>query len=97
MIAIPREDGGLTIIGSMQCPFYIVKALTPMLGNDRMNVVQAATGGGFGVRKNTPMLAARASLLALKTGKLKMIIAGTRIFGRQQSDTLLRDHSIGRQ
>lgn len=75
MIAIPREDGGLTIIGSMQCPFYIVKALTPMLGNDRMNVVQAATGGGFGGKEEYPsMLAAHASLLAIKTGKpVKMI------------------------
>ena len=32
MIAVPREDGGLTLIGSMQCPFYIEKALAPMLG-----------------------------------------------------------------
>ena len=75
MIAIPREDGGLTILGSMQCPFYIVKALTPMLGHDRMNVVQAATGGGFGGKEEYPsMLAAHCALLAIKTGKpVKMV------------------------
>jgi len=75
MIAVPREDGGLTLIGSMQCPFYIVKALTPMLGHDRMNVVQAATGGGFGGKEEYPsMLAAHAALLAIKTGRpVKMI------------------------
>ena len=77
MIAVPREDGGLTFIGSLQCPFYIVKALTPMLGHDRINVVQATTGGGFGGKEEYPsMLAAHCALLALKTGKpVKMIYA----------------------
>ena len=75
MIAVPREDGGLTLIGSMQCPFYIEKALAPMLGHKRMNVVQAATGGGFGGKEEYPsMLAAHAALLAIKTGKpVKMV------------------------
>lgn len=75
MIAVPRADGGLTLIGSMQCPFYIEKALAPMLGHNRMNVVQAATGGGFGGKEEYPsMLAAHASLLAIKTGKpVKMV------------------------
>ncbi len=75
MIAIPRDDDGLTLIGSMQCPFYIEKALAPMLGHSRMNVVQAATGGGFGGKEEYPsMLSAHAALLALKTGRpVKMI------------------------
>jgi CO/xanthine dehydrogenase Mo-binding subunit len=75
MISVPREDGGLTLLGSMQCPFYIVKALAPMLGHKRMNVVQATTGGGFGGKEEYPsMLAAHAALLTLKTGKpVKMI------------------------
>ena len=75
MIAIPREDGGLTFVGSMQCPFYIEKALAPMLGHKRMNVIQAATGGGFGGKEEYPsMLAAHAALLAIATGKpIKMI------------------------
>jgi len=75
MIAIPREDQGLTFVGSMQCPFYIEKALAPMLGHTRMNVIQAATGGGFGGKEEYPsMVAAHAALLAIKTGKpVKMI------------------------
>jgi CO/xanthine dehydrogenase Mo-binding subunit len=70
ILAVPREDGGLTLLGSMQCPFYIEKALQSMLPDVEMNVVQAATGGGFGGKEEYPsMVAAHASLLALKTGK----------------------------
>ncbi len=70
MIAVPREDGGITVIGSMQCPYYIHKALKALLGHDRVNAVQAATGGGFGGKEEYPsMVAAHATLLALKTGK----------------------------
>ncbi|MFN7144760.1 MAG: xanthine dehydrogenase family protein molybdopterin-binding subunit, partial [Myxococcota bacterium] len=70
MIAVPRDDGGVTVIGSMQCPYYIHKALKALLGHDRLNAVQAATGGGFGGKEEYPsMVAAHATLLALKTGK----------------------------
>ncbi|MCB9529333.1 MAG: xanthine dehydrogenase family protein [Myxococcales bacterium] len=68
MIAVPREDGGLTIFGSMQCPYYIVKALKRVLGHGRLNVVQAVTGGGFGGKEEYPsMVAAHAAVLALAT------------------------------
>lgn len=75
MIAIPRDDGGVTVIGSMQCPYYIVKALKRLLGHDRINAVQAATGGGFGGKEEYPsMVAAHATILALKTGRpIKLI------------------------
>ena len=70
MIAVPRDDGGMTIIGSMQCPYYVVKALKRLLGHDQINVVQAVTGGGFGGKEEYPsMVAAHASLLAWKTGR----------------------------
>lgn len=70
MIAIPREDGGLTIFGSMQCPYYIQKALRRVVGHDRLNVVQAVTGGGFGGKEEYPsMVAAHAAVLALETGR----------------------------
>lgn len=70
MIAVPREDGGVTIFGSMQCPFYVVKALKRVLGHDRLNVVQAVTGGGFGGKEEYPsMVAAHAAVLARATGK----------------------------
>jgi CO/xanthine dehydrogenase Mo-binding subunit len=70
MIASVRPDGGVTVIGSMQCPYYVHKALKALLGHDRLNAVQAATGGGFGGKEEYPsMVAAHATLLALKTGK----------------------------
>ena len=70
MIAIPRDGGGLTLFGSMQCPYYIVKALKRVLGHERLNVVQAVTGGGFGGKEEYPsMVAAHAAILATKTGR----------------------------
>lgn len=70
MIAIPRADGGMTLLGSMQCPYYIQKALKRVLGHDRLNVVQATTGGGFGGKEEYPsMVAAHAALLAHKAGR----------------------------
>ena len=70
MTAIPRDDGGLTLFGSMQCPYYIIKALKRVLGHERMNVVQAATGGGFGGKEEYPsMMAAHAAILSIKTNK----------------------------
>ncbi len=70
IIAIPAspENGPLlTIVGSMQCPYYIDKALKRVLGHHDYHVIQAATGGGFGGKEEYPsMVAAHAALLALK-------------------------------
>ncbi|MDQ6886844.1 MAG: xanthine dehydrogenase family protein molybdopterin-binding subunit [Gemmatimonadota bacterium] len=68
VIAIP-EEGGVTVRGSLQCPFYVQKALRVLLGlpADRVRVIQDETGGGFGGKEEYPsMLAAHAALLALK-------------------------------
>ncbi len=75
MLAIPERDGSLTLIGSLQCPYYVHKALKRVLGHERFHVVQAATGGGFGGKEEYPsMLAAHAALLALRAGRpVKMI------------------------
>jgi CO/xanthine dehydrogenase Mo-binding subunit len=72
MIAVPREDGGVTVHGSLQCPYYVHKAMKRALGMDDelAVVVQAETGGGFGGKEEYPsMLALHASLLALKCRK----------------------------
>ncbi|MEO6577803.1 MAG: xanthine dehydrogenase family protein molybdopterin-binding subunit [Candidatus Limnocylindria bacterium] len=72
MIAVPREDGGVTVHGSLQCPYYIHKAMKRALGMDDklVVVVQAETGGGFGGKEEYPsVLALHASLLALKCHK----------------------------
>ncbi len=71
VIAMP-EDGGVAIYGSMQCPFYVIKALRCLLGSAHPNVrvVQTETGGGFGGKEEYPsMIAGHAVLLALKSGR----------------------------
>jgi CO/xanthine dehydrogenase Mo-binding subunit len=70
VLAIPQRDGSLTIMGSMQCPYFVVKALKPILNTDNFNVIQTVTGGGFGGKEEYPsMIAAHVALLAHKTGR----------------------------
>jgi CO/xanthine dehydrogenase Mo-binding subunit len=72
MIAVPREDGGVAVHGSLQCPYYIHKALkrSLLLNDQQAQVVQAETGGGFGGKEEYPsILALHAALLARKTRK----------------------------
>ena len=75
-IAVPG-DGQMTVYGSLQCPYYVHKALVVLLGlpPDRVRVVQAETGGGFGGKEEYPsMLACHAAILARKAGRpVKMI------------------------
>ena len=71
VIAVP-EDGGITVHGSIQCPYYVHKALTVLLGSAVrfVRVVQTETGGGFGGKEEYPsMIAGHAALLALKSGR----------------------------
>ena len=68
VIAVP-EDGGIAVYGSIQCPFYVHKALVALLGSSvsHVRVVQTETGGGFGGKEEYPsMISAHAALLALK-------------------------------
>jgi CO/xanthine dehydrogenase Mo-binding subunit len=72
MIAVPQEDGGVTVHGSLQCPYYVHKAMKRALnmGDEMAVVVQAETGGGFGGKEEYPsVIALHASLLALKCRK----------------------------
>ena len=71
-IAIPRDDGGITVHGSCQCPYYIHKAMKRALDLDARQavVVQAETGGGFGGKEEFPsVIALHAALLARKAGR----------------------------
>ena len=75
-IAVP-EDGGMAIYGSVQCPFYVIKALRCLLGSAHPNVrvIQTETGGGFGGKEEYPsMIAGHAVLLALKSGRPVKIV-----------------------
>ena len=71
VIAVP-EDGGVAVYGSLQCPFYVHKALRVLLGlpEEKVRVVQTETGGGFGGKEEYPsMIAGHAALLALASGR----------------------------
>lgn len=77
MIAVPHEDGSLTVSGSLQCPFYVLTALKKFLGvgEDKVNVVQTITGGAFGGKEDYPsMIACHVALLALKGQKPVKIV-----------------------
>jgi CO/xanthine dehydrogenase Mo-binding subunit len=77
MIARASEAEGVTVWGSLQCPYYVHKALLQLfvLPKERIRVVQTETGGGFGGKEEYPsMLAAHAALLAWKSGKPVKII-----------------------
>ncbi|MGB7281175.1 MAG: xanthine dehydrogenase family protein molybdopterin-binding subunit [Candidatus Acidiferrum sp.] len=77
MIAAFDPRQGLTVWGSLQCPYYIHKALMKLfdLPADQVRVVQMETGGAFGGKEEYPsMIAAHAALLARKSGKPVKII-----------------------
>lgn len=77
MIALANPQDGVTVWGSMQCPYYVHKALLSLfpLPKDKIRIVQMETGGGFGGKEEYPsMIAGHAALLAWKSGKpVKMI------------------------
>ena len=71
VIAVPDgRSGGITVYGSMQCPYYVHRALTVLLGlpDDKVRVIQTETGGGFGGKEEYPsMIAGHAALVARKS------------------------------
>jgi CO/xanthine dehydrogenase Mo-binding subunit len=77
IIAEWNAERGITVWGSLQCPYYVHKALMALCGlpEDKVRVVQTETGGAFGGKEEYPsMLAAHASLLSIKSGQpVKMV------------------------
>lgn len=72
MIAVPRDDGGVTVHGSLQCPYYVHPALKRALAlsDTQAVVVQTETGGGFGGKEEYPsIVAVHAALLARACGR----------------------------
>jgi CO/xanthine dehydrogenase Mo-binding subunit len=76
-IAIANPGEGVTVWGSMQCPYYVHKALIKLfdLPEHKIRVIQTETGGGFGGKEEYPsLIMGHAALLAWKSGKpVKMI------------------------
>src|SRR5690349_13670049 len=70
-IAIANQTEGVTVWGSMQCPYYVHKALVRLfdLPEDKIRVIQTETGGGFGGKEEYPsLITGHAALLAMKSG-----------------------------
>ena len=71
------SENGITVWGSLQCPFYVHKSLLTVfnLPAEKVRVIQTETGGAFGGKEDYPsVIASHAALLAMKSGHpVKMI------------------------
>jgi CO/xanthine dehydrogenase Mo-binding subunit len=77
VIAAYDAGHGVTVWGSLQCPYYVHKALMTLfaLPEEKVRVVQMETGGAFGGKEEYPsMIAGHAALLAMKSGRPVKII-----------------------
>jgi CO/xanthine dehydrogenase Mo-binding subunit len=71
VIAEYSATEGVTVRGSMQCPFYLVHALSLVfnLPAEKCRVIQTETGGAFGGKEDFPsVIGSHAALLAMKSG-----------------------------
>jgi len=76
-IAVANPQEGVTVWGSMQCPYYVHKALVKLFGlaDEKIRIIQTETGGGFGGKEEYPsLIAGHAALLAWKSGKPVKIV-----------------------
>jgi CO/xanthine dehydrogenase Mo-binding subunit len=77
MIAEWSVTDGLTVWGSLQCPYYVHKTLKAVfdLPDEKVRVIQTETGGAFGGKEDYPStIASHAGLLAMKSGHpVKMV------------------------
>ncbi len=77
MFATASVDDGVTVTGSLQCPYYVHKALMRLFGlpADKVRVIQQETGGAFGGKEEYPsMIAGHAALLAWKSRRPVKIV-----------------------
>ena len=94
MIALPDGTGGVTVYGSLQCPFYVQKAVASALGFElnRVRIVQTVTGGGFGGKEDAPSSpGAHAALLAMATGRPVRLV-----FAREEDMAVMSKRHPGR-
>ncbi|MGB7265049.1 MAG: xanthine dehydrogenase family protein molybdopterin-binding subunit [Terracidiphilus sp.] len=71
IIAEYSAKRGVTVRGSLQCPYYVVKSLRAVfdLPEEKVRVIQTETGGAFGGKEDFPSnVACHAALLAMKSG-----------------------------
>ncbi len=71
VIAEYSTEKGVTVWGSLQCPYYVVKSVKAVfdLPDEKVRVIQTETGGAFGGKEDFPSnVACHAALLAMKCG-----------------------------
>jgi CO/xanthine dehydrogenase Mo-binding subunit len=94
MIGAPDGQGGVVVYGSMQCPFYVQKAVASALGCElnKARIVQTVTGGGFGGKEDAPSApGAQVALLAQATGRPVRLI-----FTREEDMAVMSKRHPGR-
>ncbi|MBI5489550.1 MAG: molybdopterin-dependent oxidoreductase [Deltaproteobacteria bacterium] len=72
VLAVPDADGGVTVRGSIQCPYHAREKVAQVLGvePERARIAPTPLGGGFGGKQDYPNeVAACAALLARLCGK----------------------------
>ncbi len=73
------DAAGVHVIGSLQCPYYVHKAMKRAFGleGDQVHITQAVTGGGFGGKEEYPsVIAAHAALLSKVANRPVRMIYG---------------------
>lgn len=76
-IGLWDDNAGVTVYGSMQCPYYLHHALTLAfdLPGDKCRVIQTETGGAFGGKEDFPsVIGTHAALLARKARRPVKIV-----------------------
>lgn len=76
-IAYPEERNKITLIGSIQCPYYVKNAVISALDcqDDKVRVIQPTVGGAFGGKEEFPsVMACQLAVAVKKIGRpIKMI------------------------
>jgi CO/xanthine dehydrogenase Mo-binding subunit len=55
-IAVPSAKEAMVVYGTMQCPFYVQRCVSEILGMDwsKVTIIQTTTGGAFGGKEDVP-------------------------------------------
>lgn len=75
------ENGKVTVYGSMQCPYYVKTAVQVATGlpPEKVQIIQATTGGGFGGKEDYPsVISCLVAIAAMKVKKPVRLILNRR-------------------
>lgn len=70
-------DGKVTVRGSLQCPYYVLRAVRKVLGCQEceLNIVQEPIGGAFGGKEDYPsLLASQVAVAAAKARRAVKVV-----------------------